>query len=120
MELALLLPLPPLAAPEVVLALEPGAGETVASAAKTSEEAYVLQLLVAAEVGWYGIVEIAPSDSGGCAYDCVAPAASVYTPGTGNESESQTSKRPSAGVAPSVYLDGQLYKRPIRSSVCWQ
>ena len=39
-------------------------------------------------------------------------------PGTGNESESQTSNSPSE-YEPSVYLLGQLYDVPMRSSVCW-
>ena len=88
-------------------------------AANTSVLANVLQLRVAAAVGTYGTVVIAPRLSGGCAYDCVAPAASVYTPGTGNESESHTSNSPGCIPPPSVYLDGQLYIVPIRSSVCW-
>ena len=39
------------------------------AATKMSDEAYVLQLLVAAAVGVYGTVLIAPSDSAGCEYE---------------------------------------------------
>ena len=64
-------------------------------------------MLVAADVAVYGTVLIAPRDSAGCEYEVVVPAESVYSPGMGNESESQTSNSPSAGW-PSVYLLGQL------------
>jgi hypothetical protein len=40
--------------------------ETVAMAAKSWDEVNVAQLEDAGTLGWYGMVEIAPRDSGGC------------------------------------------------------
>lgn len=65
--------------PEADAVAEPLAAAPVAEASsvKMADDAYVWQFEDATTEGVYGMLVMAPSDSGGCEYDCVAPVEST-------------------------------------------
>jgi len=71
-----------------------GVADAGTSWVKRAADAVVTQLVDATSEGEYGMFEMAPSDSGGCAYEDVTPS-TTYMPGTVMRSESQTSNSPS-------------------------
>ena len=84
----------PLDDEEVPVAVPDAAdADTVASAAKRSDDWYVTQLDDAGMGAVNGIVVIGPSDSGGCVYVVATPSV-VYTPTKYWLSESHISKTP--------------------------